>query len=324
MGLRVALLVSVLVNFAQPLHAQSATGEVQQQAPIPDVRALMLEVEQNQRRFEAARRDYIYHVHVVEDDFDSHERVKKTTITDSESLSIDGVRVDKVIAKNGHPLTPDEQKKEDERVDKQVARAKERRAKNDGKGRETDPQGNEITPVSRILELGSFSNPRHVMVDGRSAILLDYAGDPHAKTRNSFEGIIRDLVGQVWIDEKDHVLVRGEGRFLNDFKLGGGLLADIHAGFHFEFRTTKVNDEAWLPQKIEGEGSARILIFAHVRGHVTVTMSDYRKFRTSTIIIPSNRLIGPDGEPLPDQPAGEQPASQQPGSSSPPTIPPPA
>jgi hypothetical protein len=322
MGLRVALLL-VLANMTQSLHAQSGTEPAPTEAPFPPIRDLMLAVESNQRRFEAARRDYIYHVHTVEEDYDSHEHVKKTTVTDAESLSINGVRVDKVVAKNGHPLTPDEQKKEDERVDKEVSKGQARRTKNEDKGRETDQRGNEITPVSRILELGSFTNPRRVQLDGRTAILLDFAGDPQAKTHNSFEGIVKDLVGQIWIDEKDRVLVRGEGHFLHDFKLGGGLVADIHQGLHFNFRSTKVNDEVWLPAHIEGEGSARVLLFVQIRGHVTVTTSDYRKFRTSSTIIPSNRVIGADGEPLPKQPEPDQPGQEKPASSPPPTTPPP-
>ena len=83
--------------------------------------------------------------------------------------------------------------------------------------------------MSRILELGTFSNARRVQVAGRDAIAADYAGDPKAKTRNKAEEVIRDLVGTVWVDEKDQELVRTEGRFVRSFKIGGGLVANIKA-----------------------------------------------------------------------------------------------
>jgi hypothetical protein len=279
-------------------------------APLPDIRQLMLDVERNQRRFEAAQQDYTYHVHTVEDELTSHGQLKKSTITDAESLSIDGVRVDKIVAKNGHPLTPDETKKESDRIDKEVAKAKEKRAKQEDKGRDTDSRGNEITSVSRMLELGAFTNPRRVTIAGRPAILLDYTGDPHAKTHNTLESIFRDLAGQVLIDEHDRVLIRGQGHFAADFKVGGGLVVDVHKGFSFDFSSTKINGEVWLPAQIDAQGSARFLLLVHVNGRLAVTTSDYRKYRTSTTIIPSNRLIGADGLPLPDQPdAGTPPAT---------------
>lgn len=310
--LRFALLFAAVLPLTFPARAQepaapAVTAAPEAEAPMPDIRALMLDVEHNQRRFEEARRDYTFHVHTVEEDFDSRNKVKKTTVTDAESFSINGVRVNKIVAKNGKPLTEEEQKKESERIDKAVARAKERRAKNESRNRETDSQGNEVITVSRILELGSFTHPRRVDLNGRPTILLDYAGDPSAKTHSTFENVFKDLVGQVWIDERDHVLTRGEGRFAKDFKMGGGLLFDIHSGFNFHFQSKKINQEVWLPEEIEAQGSASALLFVRVRGHVDVTTSDYRKFRTSTTIIPTGNVIGPDGQPVPADPAEPPP-----------------
>lgn len=322
MKLHVALALVFLWNTAPGSRAQSSTASstdnipaatsTAADAPLPPIRELMLDVERNQKRAEAERRDYTYHVHTVEDDFDSHENVKKTTVTDAESLEIQGVRVDKVVAKNGRPLTPDEAKKEDERIDKAVAKAKENRARNENKGRDTDAEGHDEISASRILELGSFSNPRRVQLNGRPTIVLDYAGDPRARTKNSFEGIFKDLAGQVWIDEQERMLVRGEGHFASDFKLGGGLLVDVHSGFRFDFQSTHINDEVWLPQRIEAEGSARMLLFMHVRGHVTITMSDFRKFRASSTILPGSNVLGPDGQPLPVQPETTAPPASPP------------
>jgi len=269
------------------------------------MRDLLLDVERNERASEAMRKNYTYHVHLEEQDLDGKGNPKKTTVTDSESVTIEGVRIDRVVAKDGKPLTPDEAKKESERIDKEIA--KERKQKNEDKGEETTSRGDAVITVSRILELGSFTNPRRADYNGRPTILADYAGDPNAKTRNSFEGVIRDLVGEVWIDEQDHVLVRGEGHFLNDFKIGGGLVLNIHKGFSFTFSTTKVNDEVWLPGTVDAQGSARILLFDGVHGRVHLLASDYRKFRTSSTIFSTDATIGPDGQTIPNPPATPAP-----------------
>lgn len=281
------------------------------------MRDLLLDVERNQKTAEALRKNYTYHVHLEQQDLDSNGNPRKTTITDSESVVVEGVRIDRVVARDGKPLTADEARKESERIDKEVAKARERKQKAEDKGNETTSRGDPILTVSRLLELGSFTHPRRVDLNGRPTILADYAGDPNARTHGPAEGIIRDLVGQVWIDEQDHVLVRGEGHFLNDFKIGGGLVLNIHKGFHFTFSTTRINDEVWLPATVDAQGSARILLVDGVHGRVHLVTSDYRKFHTSSTIISTDATIGPDGEtilnaPTPAPPPPSPPAKPQP------------
>ena len=60
------------------------------------------------------------------------------------------------------------------------------------------------------------------------------------------------MVGTAWIDEQDHVLARVEGHFVNAFKVAGGLVVNIQKDTRFTWEQTKVNDEVWLPARIEG------------------------------------------------------------------------
>jgi hypothetical protein len=156
--------------------------------------------------------------------------------------------------------------------------------------------------VSRILQLGTFTNPRRVEMNGRPTIVADYAGDPSAKTNNRFETMFRDLVGTVWIDEQDRALVQVQGHFLKDFKIGGGLLADVKKDSNFSGRFTKVNDEAWLPAEFSGQGKIRVLLFGGFSGNIRLVATDYKKFRASVTIIPTNRVIGDDGKPVEEPP----------------------
>jgi hypothetical protein len=295
-----------------PAAASSQATVESPEKPLPDVRQLLLEAERNEKTVETEQKDYTYHVHQEEQELDGKGNVKKTTVTDAESLTIDGVRVNRIVARNGRPLTDNEKKKEDERINKEVAKAHERREKAEDKGEETNSRGDTEISASRILELGTFTNPRREMLDGRPTIVVDYAGDPNAKIRNRAEGVIRDLVGTVWIDEADRTMVRGEGHFLNDFKIGGGLFADVQKGSNFSFRAQKINGEAWLPVQLDGRGKIRILLFAGFNGHIHVVTSDYRKFRTTTKILGSNGVIGPDGQPVPSEPAPDPSTAPKP------------
>src|ERR1700744_2148220 len=103
---------------------QTATGET----PLPELHALIMALDKNQKAAEAAAENYTYHLHQVTEPRDGKGNLKKTATVDSESLTVQGVRVDRTVARDGKPLTPDEAKKESERIDKEVAKAKERRA----------------------------------------------------------------------------------------------------------------------------------------------------------------------------------------------------
>jgi len=263
-----------------------AAKTTEAERPLPDIPALMHSVETNQRISEAIEKDYLYRSVQTQQELDGHGRVKKTETKEYEIFWVDGVPVHRLVKKDGKELSAEEQNKESEKIDKEAAKGKERRAKAEEKGTETDPHGNEMVTVSRLLELGSFTNARRVQLSGRDTIAIDFMGDPKAKTKNRFEDVIRDLVGTAWIDEQDRMLVKGEGHFVNTFKIGGGLVANIQKGTSFSMEQRKVNNEVWLPAKVEGQGSARALLFFSFNGRVQAVESGYRKFKATSTILP--------------------------------------
>ena len=281
---------------AVPQGAQPEGAKVEDR-PLPDIPTLMRAVEANERTSEAVKKDYIFRSVQTEEHSDGHGGVKKTETREYDEFWVEGVPVQRMTKKDGKELSEAEKKKEDEEIDKEVAKAKERRAKADAKGKETTPRGDDEITVSRLLELGSFTNARRVQMNGRDTIAVDFAGDPKAKTRNRAEDVIRDLVGTAWVDEQDKVLVKVQGHFVNNFKIGGGLVANIQKGTSFGMEQRKVNDEVWLPALLEGRGEARALLLFKFDGSLRAVESDYRKFRATSTILPGVSEVEPTASP---------------------------
>jgi len=275
----------------------AGTKPAKAERPLPDIAALMRAVEANQRTSEAVEKDYLYRSVQTQEETDGHGGVKKTETREYDIFWIEGVPVHRLTKKDGKELSAKEQEKESEQIDKEVAKAKERRAKADEKGTETDPRGHDVVTVSRLLELGSFTNARRVQLNGRDTIAVDFSGDPKAKTRNRFEDVIRDLAGTAWIDEQDKVLVKAQGHFVNNFKIGVGMVVNIQKGTSFGMEQKKVNDEVWLPAVVEGKGSARALLFFNFNGSFQAVESDYRKFKATSTILPGMSTVRPESEP---------------------------
>lgn len=266
-----------------PLPAQQAVSNPALNAPLPDIPALMKDVEAHEKAAEELRKRYVYKSTLVQDETDDKGNVKKTERTVSEIFYQDGVQVSRIIEKNGKPLEGKDKEKQDKEVAKQVEKAKNRTEKDD----------NQLT-VSRILELGKFSNPRREIYKGRSTIVADYTGDPQAKTKTRFEEMFKRLQGTIWVDEATRSMVRGEGHFAESFKIGGGLIANVHQGLHFYFEKTLVNNEVWLPLELGGEGSVRVMLFVKMQGRARMTFYDYKKFSGAMKILPGTVEVPPD------------------------------
>jgi len=58
-----------------------------------------------------------------------------------------------------------------------------------------------------------------------------------------------------------------------------------------------MNDDVWLPAEVNGHGRVRILLVSGFNGRIHLVTSDYRKFRTSSTIVATHGVIGPDGTP---------------------------
>jgi hypothetical protein len=269
---------------AAPVAGDEVVKDVER--PIPDIPALMQDVAKRQRNEEAVRKNYLYHELQTAEESDGHGGVKKTETQEYDIFWVSGVPVRRLVKKNDKELSAEEQKKESDRIDKEVAKVREKRDKAIAEGKETDPRGNEEITPSRFLELGSFTNARRVKLDGRDTIAVDYAGNPKAKTRNRAEDVVRDLEGTVWVDEQDRVLSRVEGHFVNAFKIGGGLVVNIQKDTRFSLQMKKVNNEVWLPEVMNGHGAMRIMLFFSFNGEGRIVDSDYRKFQTSVTILP--------------------------------------
>jgi hypothetical protein len=254
--------------FAQQPSAKPSAAD----APVPDIPALMMQVQAHQRQLDKVRENYTFREVQQTDDLGSNGQVKKTETEESEIFFVNGHHIERLVKKNGKDLSADEQKKEQERVEKEVEKATK-----------LDPNkslhGDEIS-VSRILAIMKVSNPHRVSLNGRDTIAFDFIGDPHAQTHGLAEDASKKLAGTVWVDEKDREVAKLTVHFDDNFHVGGGLLANVQAGSSFLFEQAKINNELWLPTGGEAHLQARVLLVKGFRQNMHFHDSDFERFHT--------------------------------------------
>jgi hypothetical protein len=243
-------------------------------AALPDAATMLREVEAHQKQLDKVREDYTFRAVQTTRQLDSSGNTKKVETEEHEVFFVNGHRVQKLVRKDGKDLTPDQARKEQDRVNKEVVKITQPGYSN--------PDKDEIT-VSRLLQIVTFSSPRRVRLNGRDTIAFDFAGDPHAKTHGRGEDALKKVSGTIWIDEADREVSRMSATLDENYHVGFGLLASVAKGSNVVFDQALIRNEAWLPTAIALHLQARAFLVAGFRAEIDIRFDQYKKFQTDAV-----------------------------------------
>jgi hypothetical protein len=243
-------------------------------AALPDAATMLREVEAHQKQLDKVRENYTFRAVQTTRQLDSSGNTKKVETEEHEVFFVNRHQVQKLVRKDGKDLSPDQARKEQDRVNKEVLKIT--------KPGYSDPDKNEIT-VSRLLQIVAFSRPRRVRLNGRDTIAFDFAGDPHAKTHGRDEEALKKVSGTIWVDEADREVSRMSATLDENYHVGFGLLASVAKGSNMVFDQALIRNEAWLPTAIALHLQARAFLVAGFRAEIDIRFDQYKKFQTDAV-----------------------------------------
>lgn len=279
--LKVKMLPPYLISLCVFLCAAAGVAQ-QDPPPIPDPATLLAQVARHQRELDATRESYTWNERVVIRMLDKKGDMKKTRSEEDNIFFVNSHEIRRKVSKDGKELDQDQQKKEQERVAKEVEKA------------ENTPPGQSIdknmVSITQLLSIMKTSRPRRDTIDGRSAIAFDFTGDPHAKTHGLAEDASKKISGTLWVDEKDREVRRMIARFDDNFHLGFGLFS-VGKGSNFTFNQTLVNGQLWLPVGAEAHILGHAVGLIGYRAEVNVSDADYQRFHAKAIQAPAVKVV---------------------------------
>jgi hypothetical protein len=253
--------------------------------PPEQFRALLRRAEEKDLENQKQLRDYTYIQREEDHKLDGRGGVKKTESRTSEVLEIYGEQVERLTAKDDKPLSAEEAKKEDDKIQKIIDKRKQeseddrrKRLQKEEKDREEDRKF--------VLEIADAFNFRLIgseAVDGRDAWVLEGEPRPGYEPKTRGAKILGKFKGRVWIDKSEAQWVKIDITAIDAISFGW-ILARVHKGLHIQVEQTKVNDEVWLPKHIQLHFDARVALFKTYDEDVELTFKDYKKFRAETKI----------------------------------------
>ena len=256
-----------------------ATGAV----PAEQIRELLRRAEAKDLENDKRERDYTYLEREEQHHLDGHGKVKKIESRTSEVLEIYGEQVERLTAKDDKPLSAGEAKKEDDKIQKIIDKRKNesdegrrKRLEHEEKEREEDRKF--------VLEVADAFNFRLIgseAIDGRDAWVIEGEPRPGYEPKERNAKMLSKFKGRVWIDKADSQWVKLDVTAIDTLSIGF-VLARIHKGTNFVVELTRVNDEVWLPKRVQVHLDARVALFKSYDEDIELTYRDYKKFRTET------------------------------------------
>jgi hypothetical protein len=251
------------------------------QVQLPDWKALFQEIDQNQKAIDKIKENYAGTRTQEETQYEANGSVKKHEVKEYTFFYLYGDEISTLVKKDGKPLSDQEQKKESERVKKQVEELQKREAKKDKAKAEGKDKNDDDVTIGMVMRACKFVNPRRERFRGQDVLVFDFEPNPDFKPHKLIEKALQKLAGVVWIDEKAHDVARMEAYFVDDMKLAVGL-ANLQKGSGVVIEQAFVNNEVWLPTYEEDHVGARVL-FKGIRANDVMRYSDYRKFNVETL-----------------------------------------
>jgi hypothetical protein len=274
------------VKYNQPIAKSVYDFPQISNEPLPDVKVLLDEIRANADKIDAILENYSYTELRIEREIDKQGNLIEKKSEKALLTFYKGYRINRLIEKNGKPLSESDQQKEDkdaakqvEKIEKRIAdrekKAENQRDVSSEKAGQPSEEGQRIT-VADALKGSLLTNPRRERFKGIDVIVFDYEPNPSFKPKSRMEQLFALCNGAVWVDAKSKQVVRLDAVLIKSL---GNFIGKAKQGASFSIENELVNNEIWLPKQADVNLSIKIL-FAGININNLVKYGDYKRFDT--------------------------------------------
>jgi hypothetical protein len=275
---------------AKPASAAAA-------APTDPKEIIRRSVEVDHHNFERAQKYTCTQRQVIKH-LDKHGGVKSTEIKTFDINFYFGEFYSKLVQVDDKPLSEKEQKKEDEKLEKFLAKhrkeSEEDRQKRIAKNEKERQEGRAF--VRDMVNAYDFRLAGDDKVSGEDTWVIEATPRPDFKPTQPHADILKKIKGRIWIEKKDYNWVKVEAEAVDTISFGLFLFR-IHPGSHFVLETAHINNELWALQRLYINGSARIALLKNEIAEQEDVFSNYKKFSTSVTILPGVKEVPAEQKP---------------------------
>jgi hypothetical protein len=234
----------------------------------------------------ARMKDYTWIARETDRSLDSRGRVKSETTDEWETVVLYGEPHRRMLERDGKPLSAEDQRKEQQKLDKAVAKLehespeqRQRRAAEYEKEREKDREF--LREVPDIFDFKLLGDEK---IDGHDVWAISATPKPGYRPKHSDAKPLLKVQAKMWIDKAEYQWVRLEAETTATISFGL-FIVRLDPGAKLVFEQTRVNDEVWLPKREIISGAGRLGLVKKLAGEQEVTWNNYRKFQVDSKVV---------------------------------------
>lgn len=207
-----------------------------------------------------------------------------------ETLILGGQPYRRMLERDDQPLPPEQQRKEQQGLDKIVARI-EKETPEQTERRLADYEKQRRRDREFLLELPDaydFRMDPDQQIDGQDVWVIEGIPKPGYRAKSRDGRAFSKIRGKIWIEKAGYQWVRIEAQTTATISFGV-FLARLNPGAKLVFEQTRVNDEVWLPKREFLSGSGRLGLLKRIAEDQEITWTNYRKFTVESKIVSGAR-----------------------------------
>ena len=188
---------------------------------------------------------------------------KRTTKTYEQTM-IDGSPYQRLVMINGHPISPEEQKHEEAKLEKEIEkrRGESQSDRNSRIAKYKEERASDHLLMNEMVNAFDFALAGQEVVNGHKTWVLDATPKPGYQPVNSDAKVLTGMKGRMWIDQVGYHWVRVSAEVTRPVFMRH--IAKVGPGTRFTFEQAPVaGGRYWLPKHFLQEVSAKILGFAN-------------------------------------------------------------
>jgi hypothetical protein len=234
----------------------------------------------------ARMKDYTWIARETDRGLDSRGNVKSEKTDLWETVVLYGEPHRRMLERDGKPLSAEDQRKEQQKLDKAVAKLQhespEQRARRVAEYEKEREKDREF--LREVPDLFDFKLLGDQKIDGHDVWAISATPKPGYRPKHSDAKPLLKVQVKMWIDKAEYQWVRLEAETTGTISFGL-FIVRLDPGAKLVFEQTRVNDEVWLPKRELISGAGRIGLVKKLAGEQEVTWNNYRKFQVDSKVV---------------------------------------
>ncbi len=179
----------------------------------------------------------------------------------------------RIVSINDRPLTPEERKKDDDRINRLLdpSQMRDKQKEQQEDERRTRDMVKALPDAFIYQYNGTQPGP-----NGSELVKLHFRPNPNFNPPTRETLVFQGMEGEMWIDPQARRIAKIDGTMTKDVSIGWGIIGHLDRGGRFLVEQREVAPGHWDTTKLALDFTGKALIFKSIRIKSTDTLSDFQ------------------------------------------------